>query len=216
MNEITKYAKVEGLSFIKIRNLNRIGLNTFIGKNDIKKVFGLKSTSTLKKLIDQLIKLGYIEKYDKSLDLWTNTIQGNILAHTDFIRPIKREKAQIILNGLHSRILEINNNPEEPMIINRAVISGDYLDDSLTEINEILVGIELGNRYEGKKQDRLLHAKRNTAQRIFNNIGEWAYYPDTYVRSFLKARVHNLKVIDKYHLERGMHEFNDFYIRKST
>ena len=200
MYDIKKYDRVDGVSLMLIRKLNRIGLETFIKRENIKEIFHLKTNFQVNRIIECLEKNGYIAKYNE-LELWFNTISGNILANTKFIRPIKRVKCESIIRQLLSRAKKVNENTNYLLYVDSLLVTGDFLDESLDTIHHLLVGVELKRKYSEGDHNKLRAEKIRKSKKAFPTIIDELSYPNDEVKNFLKSRTHNLIILNKYDAE---------------
>ena len=68
-----------------------------------------------------------------------------------------RATADKLKRELTERIVSYNANEDNPIVINRAVIFGSYVNNPEREmLSDLDVGIEYGPRYEGEKQKKIV------------------------------------------------------------
>ncbi len=195
--QLSKYSIENGVSIASIRKLVKIGLDKFIYLKDFKSVFQTTTNINTKKKIRDLESHGYIERY-KDLEVWVNTAKGNILANSKFKRPIKREKANAIIEEVFNRVNIVNTNDEYLFFIDELYIAGDFLDESINEIDKLEIAIQIKSKFDSKTQEKLVNEKRDKSERYFPTIFDRLDYPQSEIKPFIKSSVHNLNVYNYY------------------
>ena len=193
--QFSKYSIENGVSIVSIRKIVKIGLDRFIYLKDFKSVFQASTNIATKKKIRVLENLGYIERY-KDIEVWINTVKGNLLARSKFKRPIKREKADALTEELLNRINIVNTNEEYLYFIDEVYVAGDYLDESINEIDKLEIAIVTSDKFDAKTQERLVNEKRDKSEKYFPTIIDWVACPYSEIKPFIKSSIHNLDVYD--------------------
>jgi predicted nucleotidyltransferase len=94
-------------------------------------------------LLIEMEKQGLIEPQKvKEETRWVNTLKGNSLALAKANKPLLRKTADRIMTELMERITRVNNDPYFLYKVNKIIIFGSYLTDSLT-MNDIDIAIDL-------------------------------------------------------------------------
>jgi len=164
------------------------------------------SLDEAKRVVSGLEKGGYLSRTGlyEGHEFYETTLNGNQLAGAS-LRPISRATAEKILDGFMQRVRAVNSNPDYLAEVTGVIVFGSFLSQG-EELGDVDVGIQL----EWKPSDaetfkQRAEARRKLAQeqsRQFRNVTDWAIWPNTEVRLFLKSRTRQLSIHDFRELKR--------------
>lgn len=162
------------------------------------------------RLLEGLASQGFI-----SIESPEDNIQYQLtdLAH-DLVRSsaakrISRDTAQEALEGLMSRVKEINSNPKYLYSVRSVVVFGSYLNDS-ERLGDVDVAIELSSRVEDPSRRPEAHLRyAQESGRQFGNFTDQLYWAEAEIYKLLKARRRTIS-IQPWHSFVGMKKRTDF------
>ena len=148
---------------------------------------------------DQLLK-GLASQGFISLESPRNNLQYHLtdLAH-DLVRSsaakrISRNTAQEGLEGLMSRMKEINSNPKYLYSVRSVVVFGSYLNHG-ERLGDVDVAIELSSRIEDPSQRAEAHLRyAQECGRQFGNFTDQLYWAEAEIYQVLKARRRTISI----------------------
>lgn len=139
-------------------------------------------------VVTRFVKDGYLQlatglpaDYDLA---WELTMKGNALAMARFGHPLKRAKADLLLQGLVARASVLNADPDGLFFVDRLRVFGSYLDTDRQELGDLDVELVLSRRVSAAA----LTAYGRSAQRSFANQTEQAFWAQTEFIRQLKNR----------------------------
>lgn len=150
-------------------------------------------------LIEELEALGYLEaiplaenpSYRKE-QWWRLKAIGCSLALARAVPPMKRAKAERLLEEFVERVHEVNTNPRFLFKITQVLVFGSYLRLEVGELNDLDLAVEMRSKYDDHDaKDTAEDYCRNRAQeegRCFSSYSAYLYWPETMVKLFLKNK----------------------------
>jgi predicted nucleotidyltransferase len=162
-------------------------------------------------LLRALESAALIEKHPSDKGHWRTTIKGNAFAMASAAAPLKRAAADQMLLEFLARVEQVRDEGHWCFKVERAVLFGSYLSDA-AELGDIDLGMRFRPAHTDRRhQDAAEDRRRREAEdagRSFSNIVDRLFWPESEVRSFLKARrrlsLHDLRV-DARIVEAGRH-----------
>jgi hypothetical protein len=111
-------------------------------------------------LLGHLADAGFLERHVRQWDgeshvEWATTVRGGALANASFLKPMTREKAQSLLDGVLERANTYNADPAKPIWVERIAVFGSVLDHDAVDFGDLDLQVELLNR----PADDLVEAK---------------------------------------------------------
>jgi hypothetical protein len=119
---------------------------------------------------------------------WRTTIKGNALAKARIGRPMTREKAQHLRDGLLRRVVEVNEDEARLFWINRVGLFGSFANPAIPEVGDVDVLVFASPRFADDEQFRRERAFSRASGRSFSNLVEELSFPQMELCRFLKAR----------------------------
>jgi len=106
-----------------------------------------------------------------SLMLWGTTIAGNALSKARIGKPMRRRRAQELLDGLIARSVAINEDPRSAFTIERIEIFGSFADPSRSEVGDVDVHLLFDRRVDGHRFVAMAMAAANAAEESGRRFG---------------------------------------------
>lgn len=153
------------------------------------------------KVIDELLKLGLIEKNKDEAysDTYPVTLQGNSLGNAKAIPSIQRAKADALFESFMLRVKELNKNPKYLYKISRIELFGSYNTNTET-VNDIDIGYRLEKKGKDRKKwrekDRRQVRMAKNAGVNFNSFMAELFYTRKVALKYLKSRSPYLSLHD--------------------
>jgi hypothetical protein len=143
-------------------------------------------------LLDRLADAGFLERQVRHWDgeshvEWATTVRGGALANASFLKPMTREKAQWLLDGVLGRASTYNADPAKPIWVQRIAVFGSFLDPDAVDFGDLDLHVELVNR----PADDLVEAKLAYARasgRSFSSFMDQLFWAEKEARQVLKNR----------------------------
>jgi len=131
------------------------------------------------------------------------------LVRSSAAKRISRETAQDALEGLMSRVKEINSSPKYLYSICSVVVFGSYLNHT-GRVGDVDVAIELSSRIEEPSRRPEAHLRyARESGRQFGNFTDQLYWAESEIYQVLKARRRTIS-IQPWHSFIGMKKRTDF------
>ena len=189
---ISRNQKINNTPILKVRdffkNLARCRTDTFTLDKvcNYFEINDLEANSLLRELTEQ----GFIEK--SSSDYYKTTLKGAALRIARCVPPIKRDKADKIVNDFMQRVEEINNNDYYLYRVSKILLFGSYIKEDAVDFGDIDVAFELERKIndtdEFEKLNREFIEKAEDEGKYFSSFFEELSYSETVVISKLKNR----------------------------
>jgi hypothetical protein len=143
-------------------------------------------------LLACLAEAGFLERQVRQWDgeshvEWATTVRGGALANASFLKPMTREKAQWLLEGVLERASTYNADPAKPTWVERIAIFGSFLDRDAADFGDLDLQVELVSR----PADDLVEAKLAYARasgRSFSTFMDQLFWAEKEARQVLKNR----------------------------
>ena len=148
---------------------------------------------------DSLVAAGYLQAYEKQPGIFSVTISGAALAMASANLPVKRSTAKRALAGVRVRAVEINDDPDLLLWVDKLAVFGSYLDPTAERLGDVDVAAWFSRREsDGQKYVAASLARARASGRNLRYI-EQLMYGEREVRSRLKGRspvvsLHNAEV----------------------
>jgi hypothetical protein len=131
------------------------------------------------------------------------------LVRSSAAKRISRETAQDALEGLMSRVKEVNSSPKYLYFVCSVVVFGSYLNRT-GRVGDVDVAIELSSRIEDPNKRPEAHLRyARKSRRQFGNFTDQLYWAEAEVYQVLKARRRTIS-IQPWHSFVGMKKRADF------
>jgi hypothetical protein len=188
---------IAGYPAIKIRDMFRAQISYHITTESISEfmTIPIKEAYALAIILHQE---GFIEPIILSgKSCWQRTAKANILANASARKPIKRKTASQIVNGLLSRIQIVNSNGSYLYLVEKAIVTGDYLrDKEFVEFVGVTINLkskfeDINERMKREEEHRMKALNANVHFRYCDDIFSW---PLEEVHRFLKNRILSLYI----------------------
>lgn len=144
-------------------------------------------------VLSALVAEGYVEK-DRLLggeQLFRLTFKGGALALATALKPISRQRADELVDGLIKRAAAINNDPDEIYKVGRLLAFGSYVSQA-TELGDVDIAFELLRKDDERlpmPEAEIAYTKRaETEGRRFSSLIEMVAWPQESVLRTLKNR----------------------------
>lgn len=141
-------------------------------------------------LIKELTEQGFIKKC--SSDCYKITLIGAALSNARCVPPIKRDKADKIVNDFMQRVEEINNNDNYLYRVSKILLFGSYINEDAVDFGDIDIAFELDRKIKNKevfeKLNREFFEKAQDEGKRFSSFIEERFYSETVVILKLKNR----------------------------
>ncbi|QNF32512.1 hypothetical protein HUW51_07150 [Adhaeribacter swui] len=190
--------QIVGYPIQEIRKIFKVGQKRFVSKSTVRSILKIQNTEATN-ILKRLVQEGYLEKVEE-LNVWRNSIRGEVLASTTLSRPISRGKVNKIIEALLERVIKVNSDPYYLYKVLDVHVFGNYLNNSLATLHSIKLIVNL--EAKEKNRDRyieLLHERSRNVKRNFSNYSQYLGYPRVEVFEYLKSRVHHLEIHDIQH-----------------
>src|SRR5680860_194740 len=143
-------------------------------------------------LLARLAAAGFLERRVRQWDgeshvEWATTVRGGALANASFLKPMTREKAQWLLDGVLERATTYNADPAKPIWLARIAVFGSFLDVDAVDFGDLDLQVELANR----TVDDIVEAKLEYARasgRSFSSFMDQLFWAEREARQVLKNR----------------------------
>jgi predicted nucleotidyltransferase len=131
------------------------------------------------------------------------------LVRSSAAKRVSRSTAEDALDGIMSRVKEVNSNPKYLYTVCSVVLFGSYLNNT-QRLGDVDVAIELSSRIDdpSKRSDAHLRYARESSRR-FGNFTDELYWAEAEIYQVLKARRRTLS-IQPWHSFLGMEKRKDF------
>lgn len=189
---ISRNQKINNTPILKVRdffkNLARCRTDTFTLEEvcDFFEIHNLEANNLLRELTEQ----GFIEK--SSSDCYKTTLKGEALRIARCVPPIKRDKADKIVNDFMQRVEEINNNDYYLYRVSKILLFGSYIKEDAVDFGDIDIAFDLERKIKNKevfeKLNREFFEKAQDEGKCFSSYIERLFYSETVVISKLKNR----------------------------
>jgi predicted nucleotidyltransferase len=130
------------------------------------------------------------------------TMAGNALAMARAMPPITRAKAEQLLTGFLSRVVQVNSRDEFAYYVHEARVFGSYLDETAKDFGDVDIAVDVSQRkIEGRDIVRYSEARARQSGRHFGSWLDMLAYAEIEVWRILKARkaylsLHTFRDID--------------------
>lgn len=141
-------------------------------------------------LLNELSEQGFIEK--SISDYYKTTLKGAALRIARCVPPIKRDKADKIVNDFMQRVEEINNNDYYLYRVSKILLFGSYIKEDAVDFGDIDIAFEVERKIkdaeEFEKLNREFFEKAQDEGKRFSSFIEKLFYSETVVILKLKNR----------------------------
>ena len=145
-----------------------------------------------RRLIDELVKQGYVEASREKAYPWRCTEKGLALASARGTRPVGRGVAQAQLERFLKRVALANAHPDFVYRVRRVYLFGSYLTTDKERVGDLDLAVELEPTDTDHDQHWKRHDERVSAAlragRHFSNYVEQIFWPKEEVMRFLRQR----------------------------
>ena len=117
---------------------------------------------------------------------WTTTTRGGALANASFLKPITRERARLLLDGVIARATDYNADPDKPMWVDQVSVFGSFLDPDAVDFGDLDVHAVFSHRSENPADAAREYAKRSGKR--FQSFIDELFWPEKEARQILKGR----------------------------
>ena len=189
---ISRNQKINNTPILKVRDffksLQRYRTDTFT----LDKVCNYFEINKLEanSLIKELTEQGFIEKSNS--DYYKTTLIGAALRNARCVPPIKRDKADKIVNDFMQRVEEINNNDYYLYRVSRILLFGSYINEDAVDFGDVDIAFELEKKVNDVDEFEKLNSefidKAIYEGKYFSSFFEELSYSETVVISKLKNR----------------------------
>lgn len=145
---------------------------------------------------DQLADAGFLEPSDDDPGDYLVTISGAALAMASANRPVKRSTAERALSDLISRAIEINEDRDLVLWVDKVAVFGSYLDPSVERLGDVDCAAWFSRRTDDGQQYIAANLERSRRSGRSLSYIEKLTFGDTEVRRLLKGRSHVISLHD--------------------
>ncbi len=188
---ISRNQKINNTPILKVRdffiNLQRRRIDTFT-LEDACNYFNInckEANSLIKELSEQ-------EFIENSSDCYKTTLKGEALRIARCVPPIKRDKADKIVNDFMQRVEEINNNDYYLYRVSKILLFGSYIKEDAVDFGDIDIAFEVERKTEDADEYERLNKefveKAKDEGKSFSSFLEELFYSETVVILKLKNR----------------------------
>lgn len=141
-------------------------------------------------LLVQLEADGFIERSERvvadAVEVeWSTTVRGGALAGASFLKPMTRQRAQLLLDGVIERAHAYNTDPAKPLWIQRINLFGSLLDESASDFGDIDLQVVLEDR-PSEDPPRAKRAYARASGRRFSSFLDELFWAETEALRLLK------------------------------
>ena len=116
-------------------------------------------------------------------------------------RPIRRETADRLLQGLQQRILEINSDDSYAFVVERAVVFGSYVNTDRDILGDLDIGVLLSDRFGDDETVQDMAEERARGRYRGKRWVEEVIWPQTEILRYLRngsphISIHNIGTED--------------------
>lgn len=184
---------IANLPLSKIKKILVAGIHDFYSYRKIATLLNISGWDA-KKLLKKLEELGYVS-YVEKMEVWTNTLKGDLLANQRLKRTLTHEQAESRVFEVVDRIKILNKEDYFLHTVEEAFVYGDFLNQDLGELFQINIAVRLKQKEMNEKEYKVRRNKIcREAEVQFSNYVEYLFYPEFLVFQYLKAKTHNLLV----------------------
>ena len=161
-------------------------------------------------LLEDLVSQGFILiEYPQNDPQYQLTNLAHDLVRSSAAKRVSRETAHDALEGLMTRVKEINSNPKYLYSVSSVVVFGSYLNGG-ERLGDVDVAIEVSSRIEDPNQRPEAHLRyARESGRQFGNFTEELYWAEAEIYQVLKARRRTISIQPWYSFI-GMKKRTDF------
>lgn len=210
--QIDRRQTIGGVSFLRVRRFFRhvaAHHHDFFDRRWLLSDLQL-SEPQADELLEGLAKKGFIliECQQRNLR-YRLTDLAHDLVRSSAAKRVTRETGHEALDGLMTRVREINSNPKYLYSISSVVVFGSYLNHG-ERLGDVDVAIEVSSRIEDPNQRPEAHLRYAwESGRQFRNFTEELFWAETEIYQVLKARRRTIS-IQPWHSFIGMKKRSDF------
>jgi hypothetical protein len=150
------------------------------------------SSEDADELLSRLAEAGFLERRVQHWDgidhvEWATTVRGGALANASFLKPMTRDKAQSLLQGVLARANSYNADPTKPMWVQRIAVFGSFLDRDAVDFGDLDLQVELVDRpADDLVESKLAYAR--ASGRSFSTFMDQLFWAEKEARQVLKNR----------------------------
>jgi predicted nucleotidyltransferase len=189
---ISKNEKIANLPILQVRDwLRKVRRPHCFRKEHVASYFAF-SERKAGELLRELKKRGLVELQDGKFGrqgYHQVTVKGNALAMARAMPPITRAKAEELLAGFLSRVVQVNSRDELAYYVHEVRVFGSYLDRSAKDFGDVDIALDVRQRkIEGRDIVKYSEDRARQSGRHFVSWLHMLDYAEVDVMRLLKAR----------------------------